>query len=170
MARFVHEFVDKPSHDSKENQVNRSYIYLGVVIAAVVVALVLSNRPRVDEESVLQEQAPAAQPGSNPLSGEASPATLPVPGMVTMVDLGAKSCIPCKMMEPILAELEKEYEGQAAIVFIDVSIHRNQADRFGIRAIPTQIFFDAKGREIVRHEGFMDKESITAVLKELGVS
>ncbi|MFO7595680.1 MAG: thioredoxin family protein [Desulfocurvibacter africanus] len=148
---------------------NRSYIYLGVVIAAVVVALVLSNRPRVADEDV-QEQAPAAQSGSNTLSGEASPATLPVPGMVTMVDLGAKSCIPCKMMEPILAELEKEYEGRAAIAFVDVSIHRNQADRFGIRAIPTQIFFDAKGREIMRHEGFMDKESITAVLKELGVS
>ncbi len=148
----------------------KSYVYLGVAIALVVVALVLSNKPRVADEDMRQERASREQSGSATSSGAASPQAVPVPGTVTMVDLGAKSCIPCKMMEPILAELEKEYEGRAAIVFIDVGIHRDQADRFGIRAIPTQIFFDAKGREIMRHEGFMDKESIVAVLKELGVS
>mgnify|MGYP002476647646 CR=1 FL=1 len=42
--------------------------------------------------------------------------------MVTMIDLGAKACIPCKMMAPILEELEREYDttGKAAIIFIDV--------------------------------------------------
>lgn len=147
----------------------RSYIYLGVAIAVVVIALVLSNKPRLADEDVRQEQAPAEQSGST-TSEAAAPATVPVPGMVTMVDLGSKSCIPCKMMEPILAELEREYVDRAAIVFIDVRFRGDQAERFGIRAIPTQIFFDAQGREIMRHEGFMDKESIKAVLKELGVS
>ncbi len=41
--------------------------------------------------------------------------TLPAKGMVTMVDLGAKKCIPCKMMAPILVKLEKDYKGKAAI-------------------------------------------------------
>lgn len=45
---------------------------------------------------------------------------LPVPGMVTMIDLGAKKCIPCKMMAPIMEKMEKKYAGKAAIVFIDV--------------------------------------------------
>ena len=66
----------------------------------------------------------------------------PVKGMVTMIDLGAKKCIPCKMMAPILAKLEKAYEGRADIVFIDVWENRQQAPRFKIRAIPTQIFFN----------------------------
>lgn len=94
---------------------------------------------------------------------------VPVPGMVTMVDLGAKSCIPCKMMEPILAELEKEYAGRAAIVFVDVYRHHEQVERFGLRAIPTQIFFDKDGHEVKRHMGFMDKASIETELARLGV-
>jgi thioredoxin 1 len=94
---------------------------------------------------------------------------VPVPGMVTMVDLGAKSCIPCKMMAPILKELEEEYRGRAAIIFIDVKEDFTQVDRFGIRAIPTQIFYDRQGREVKRHVGFMDKRSIVAELNKLGV-
>ena len=67
---------------------------------------------------------------------------LPVKGNVTMIDLGATECIPCKMMAPIMEKMEKQYAGKAAIVFIDVWKHNEQATRFGIRAIPTQIFFD----------------------------
>ncbi|MEF3169146.1 MAG: thioredoxin family protein [Deltaproteobacteria bacterium] len=84
----------------------------------------------------------------------------PVPGMVTMVDLGATSCIPCRMMAPILEELKKEYRGRAEIIFIDVWQNKDEGKRFGIRAIPTQIFFDKKGREVFRHTGFMEKQEI----------
>jgi len=94
---------------------------------------------------------------------------VPVPGMVTMVDLGAKKCIPCKMMAPIMEELEKEYEGRAAIIFIDVWENPDAGRKFGIGLIPTQIFYDAKGEEALRHEGFYDKASITAELTKLGV-
>ena len=89
--------------------------------------------------------------------------------MVTMVDLGAKSCIPCKMMAPILEKLEKVYDGKAAIVFIDVWKHREQAKRFRIRAIPTQIFFNQQGKEIYRHVGFMSEKAIVKQLKKMGV-
>jgi len=95
--------------------------------------------------------------------------TIPVRGMVTMVDLGAKTCIPCKMMAPILAKLEKEYKGKAAIVFIDVREDPAAAKRFAIRAIPTQIFFDKKGQEVRRHEGFMSEKDIIKQLSEMGV-
>lgn len=94
---------------------------------------------------------------------------LPVPGMVTMVDLGAKKCIPCKMMTPILAELEKEYKGRAAIVFIDVWENPNAGKEFAISTIPTQIFYDDNGKEVLRHVGFFDKAGIVAELKKLGV-
>ena len=94
---------------------------------------------------------------------------VPLKGMVTMIDLGAKKCIPCKMMAPILVKLEKQFEGKAAIVFIDVWEHNEQAKRFGIRAIPTQIFFNEDGREIYRHVGFMDEKAIINQLKKMGV-
>ncbi len=45
---------------------------------------------------------------------------VPVKGMVTLIDLGADQCVPCKMMAPILTKLKQEYKDRAAIVFIDV--------------------------------------------------
>jgi len=50
----------------------------------------------------------------------AAAAEVPVKGMVTLVDLGAGEGIPCKMMAPSLAKLEKRYAGKAAVVFLDV--------------------------------------------------
>jgi thioredoxin 1 len=94
---------------------------------------------------------------------------IPVKGMVTMVDLGAASCIPCKMMAPILDKLEKRYQGKAAVVFIDLRYNREAVQRFEVQAIPTQIFFDKNGREISRHIGFMSEEAIVARLTSMGV-
>ena len=94
---------------------------------------------------------------------------LPVKGMVTMIDLGADQCVPCKMMAPILAKLEKDYKDRAVIVVIDVYKHRDQIDRFRIRAIPTQIFFDADGKEVARHVGFMSEKAIVDQLTRMGV-
>ena len=48
--------------------------------------------------------------------------------------------------------------------------HRDQARRFAIRAIPTQIFFDAEGREVYRHLGFLDENSIIRQLQKMGVA
>ena len=94
---------------------------------------------------------------------------VPAKGKVTMLDLGAKKCIPCKMMAPIMAKLGKAYEGKADIVFIDVWENRDQAPRFKIKAIPTQIFFNEKGEEVYRHVGFLDEKSIVDQLTKMGV-
>jgi thioredoxin 1 len=102
-------------------------------------------------------------------TAEAEVPQAPVPGKVTMVDIGAKECIPCKMMIPIMEELEKDYKDRAAIVFIDVWVNRGAGQKYGIKLIPTQIFYDAKGREMLRHEGVMQKEAIIAELTKLGV-
>ena len=94
---------------------------------------------------------------------------VPVKGMVTLVDMGANACIPCKMMAPILEKLEKVYRGKAAIVFIDVWKNPDEAKRFNLQVIPTQIFYDKKGKEVYRHMGFMGEKDIVAVLDKLGV-
>jgi len=99
----------------------------------------------------------------------ASQAEIPVKGMVTMVDLGATKCIPCKMMAPILEKLTKQYEGHAAIIFIDVWEDNSQGRKFGVRSIPTQIFYDKDGKEVYRHQGFLAEEAIINQLARMGV-
>jgi len=86
-----------------------------------------------------------------------------------LVDLGADKCIPCKMMAPMLEELREEYKGRLEVTFIDVWKNPSAGRQYGIRAIPTQIFFDASGRELYRHEGFFSKKDILAKWQELGI-
>jgi thioredoxin 1 len=86
-----------------------------------------------------------------------------------LVDLGADKCIPCKMMAPVLADLKTNYVGQLEVEFIDVWKNPDAAKPYKIKLIPTQIFYDAKGKERFRHQGFFSKEDILAKWKELGV-
>jgi thioredoxin 1 len=86
-----------------------------------------------------------------------------------LVDLGADKCIPCKMMAPVLEELKKEYAGRLRVDFIDVWKAPEAGKPYGVEVIPTQIFFDAGGKELFRHVGFFGKEEILAKWKELGV-
>jgi thioredoxin 1 len=87
-----------------------------------------------------------------------------------LVDLGADKCIPCKKMAPILSELKTNYVGQLEVEFIDVWKKPDAAEPYKIRLIPTQIFYDASGKELFRHEGFYGKADILAKWKDLGVN
>lgn len=86
-----------------------------------------------------------------------------------LLDLGAGKCIPCKMMAPILAELKRDYADQFSTEFIDVWEYPDAGKQYGIEVIPTQIFYDADGKELFRHVGFFGKEDILGKWKELGV-
>ncbi|OHB24662.1 MAG: thiol reductase thioredoxin [Desulfuromonadaceae bacterium GWB2_53_15] len=90
-------------------------------------------------------------------------------GKPSIVDFGARSCIPCKEMAPILEELNRELTGKANVLFVDVWKDNSIGGRFRIQMIPTQIFFNVKGKEIKRHMGFMDKQDILKELKVLGM-
>ena len=103
----------------------------------------------------------------SPLQEAWSAPEIPVKNTVTMVDLGSTSCVPCKLMEPILKEMREKYKGRAAVLFVDVVKDRESARRFNIRAIPTQIFFDAAGKEVWRHAGFLEKKVIIEKLDAL---
>ncbi len=87
-----------------------------------------------------------------------------------LLDLGADKCIPCKMMKPILDELRIEYKDIFDVVFIDVWKDPAPGQKYGVRMIPTQIFFDTGGKELFRHEGFYSKEDILGKWKELGIN
>ena len=72
-------------------------------------------------------------------------------------------------MAPILKDLKAEYAGRMDVEFIDVWKNPDAGKDHKIKLIPTQIFFDASGKERFRHEGFYGKEDILAKWKELGV-
>lgn len=91
-------------------------------------------------------------------------------GKPALVDFGANSCIPCRQLRPILKEIGKEYAGKAGILVIDVYKYPNLAKEYKIQLLPTLVFFDSKGKEVFRHVGLLDKNTIVAKLKEIGVS
>jgi len=85
-------------------------------------------------------------------------------------DFGAKKCIPCKKMAPILDQMTKEYKDRLIVKFTDVWMPENvrEAKEHGISSIPTQIFFDKNGKELWRHVGYISKEDILEKWKSLG--
>lgn len=122
-----------------------------VIILAVAVVVVV----------VMKKNNAAAPPGQP---------TTQTAGIPRLVDLGSTTCIPCKMMAPILEDLKKEYTGKLQVDFIDVNANEEAGKPYKIKLIPTQVFFDAAGKELWRHEGFFSKEDILAKWKELGVA
>lgn len=90
-------------------------------------------------------------------------------GQPTVLDLGARTCVPCKKMAPVLEALATEYQGKANVLFVDVREDQAAARKFGIQMIPTQIFFDASGKEVKRHVGGMEKADILKGLKAAGL-
>jgi thioredoxin 1 len=86
-----------------------------------------------------------------------------------LLDFGRGKCIPCKKMAPILEELSEEYNNRVVIKIIEIDQERELTEENKIRLIPTQIFFDSKNKEVLRHEGFMSKEDIKKVFEKMGV-
>jgi thioredoxin 1 len=121
---------------------------IGIVIAAVIVVVTIKRG---------EEEAPSAS------AGHITDAALPV-----LLDLGSDTCVPCRKMEPILAALREDFADEFQVRFIDVRKSYDQAKPYGVRLIPTQVFFDAAGNELFRHEGFYSRGDILARWRELG--
>lgn len=85
-----------------------------------------------------------------------------------LVDVGADKCIPCKMMAPILEELKTEYAGRMDVSFVDAWKKPEEAKKYQVKMIPTQIFYSTEGKELFRRSGFIGKEDILAKWLELG--
>ena len=77
--------------------------------------------------------------------------------MITLMDFYADWCGPCKLMAPIFAELEKEYEGKVEFKKVDVEANGDVAVEYGIQSIPTFVIVKDK-KEASRKIGGMPKE------------
>ena len=137
-----------------------------VVVLLVAVAAVFALKHNQDRP---MRNGSAGRRGTRPGHHRSTTVPATTVALPRLVDLGADKCIPCKMMAPILEELKTTYAGQLQVEFIDVWKNPDAGEQYGIRVIPTQIFFDADGKELFRHEGFFAKEDMLAKWKELGV-
>ena len=125
----------------------------------IVVALVFLAGVACAQENQSRNPAPPAKKAKLP----GQKASLP-----RLIDLGADRCVPCIMMAPILEQLKKDYSGQFEVEFLDVWKDPVAGRQYGIRLIPTQIFFDPSGKELFRHEGFYARQDILGKWQELG--
>jgi thioredoxin 1 len=91
--------------------------------------------------------------------------------LITFVELGSVNCIPCKAMQKVMKSIEEKYGNQIRITFYDVwkEEQAHYAQDYNIRLIPTQVFLDANGKELMRHEGYFPENDIDTFLKSKGL-
>jgi thioredoxin 1 len=152
-----------------------------LIVAAVALAAVAAVALKQQAKSLSQSQTSNSTPMTAAVAAEGTAAETIPPAVMSeaspaataklprLVDLGASKCIPCKMMKPILDDLKANYADRFTTVFLDVWENPDEGKKYGIQMIPTQIFYDAEGKERFRHMGFYSKEDILGKWKELGV-
>jgi thioredoxin 1 len=132
----------------KEN--TKKYLILGALVVVVCGVMIAKN---------LKTHQQAAGLADDTVIGKGKP---------VLLELGSHSCVPCKKMMPILAELSTE-QSAFTVSFVDVWAAEEKSEQYNIELIPTQIFFDKDGAELFRHVGFYPKEDILKKWKELGI-
>jgi len=90
---------------------------------------------------------------------------------VTFIELGSVRCIPCQQMQPVMKAIETKYGKDVKVDFHDVWTDAGKpfGVKYGIEAIPTQIFLDETGKEYYRHVGFFPEEELVNILQMKGV-
>lgn len=83
-----------------------------------------------------------------------------------VVDFWAEWCGPCRMVGPIIDEISNDYEGKAVVAKIDVDSNQEFAAKYGVRNIPTVLFFK-DGELVDRKVGVAPKENYTETLDNL---
>lgn len=130
-----------------------------LAVAGAVAAIAL--RPKVG-------QKPSA---GQPTAGAAAPlAAAPEQRLPVLLELGSETCVPCRAMQPVLDGLRRDFADEFEVVFHDVRKDPGIGQEYGIQLIPTQIFLDASGKEIYRHEGFYPREEILKVWRSQGLA
>ncbi len=84
---------------------------------------------------------------------------------VVLVDFWAPWCGPCKMIAPVLEELDGEIEGKAKIVKVDVDENQGTASKYGIMSIPTLLLFK-DGEVVDKVVGFQPKEALAQLIEK----
>jgi len=144
-----------------------------IIVAGGIIAIALFLKSGRAADNAGRAPAPARQtapgqplaslPGSANATGQAPQQALP-----RFLDLGTTTCAPCKVMLGVMEELRQRFPGSLIVDFINVNLDSGAMDSYGLRAIPSQIFFAPDGTELFRHTGVMRADDIVAKWAELG--
>jgi thioredoxin 1 len=85
--------------------------------------------------------------------------------MIKLLDFWAEWCGPCKFMEPILEELEKELSGKVKIEKINVDENQDKSQEFGVMSIPTYVIVK-DDKEVERIIGATSKENLLKAISK----
>lgn len=83
---------------------------------------------------------------------------------IVLADFYSDSCVPCKRMSPLLAEIEETYPENFKLVKININFDAELAEKYGVQAAPTLIFFK-NGEEKARLRGTVKKSEIMEIIE-----
>jgi thioredoxin 1 len=91
--------------------------------------------------------------------------------LVTFIEIGSVNCIPCNLMQPVMKKVEETFGRQVKVIFYDVwtPAGKPYGEKYNVRAIPTQVYLDADGKEFKRHVGYAPFEDVKEILAKKGV-
>lgn len=88
---------------------------------------------------------------------------------LSLIELGANGCIPCRKMDTVLVEIKEIYKEKLNIQIFNITKDdgKKAAKYFELNAIPVQIILNIQGKEVFRHIGFLSTEDLQTKIDEL---
>jgi thioredoxin 1 len=141
----------------------RLFLFRGRLVAAVIGSALIAGVGAY----LLIDRAVATPPPFNQVAAVDEVRAALRLGKPTVVEFGANACATCRDMKPVLEALRREHGERITVIDVDIVKQREYIGRYRIQLMPTQVFFDAQGREIERNLG---KISAGDILAKLGVA
>lgn len=86
-------------------------------------------------------------------------------GTLSLVDFYSDSCVPCKRMSLVLAQLEEEFQGKIAIGKVNIAYETELVEKYEVTAVPTFLFFK-NGEQIEKLTGVQKKADLEKIISE----
>ena len=159
----------------------RTYQIVALTVVLAAVAFIAGLKVRAGTAAPAPGPAQAASSDAAEAEGDACCPPLPATerntgappktptgsGLPCLVEFEAEAPEDCQLMEEVLKEVAVELAGRIDVVVIDTDLYPEEATRWRLRLVPTQIVLDAEGEELWRHEGYVSAQELLARLDTL---
>lgn len=84
---------------------------------------------------------------------------------IVLADFYSDSCVPCKRLSPVIAEIEEQFGDKAKFVKININFDAELAEKYEVQSVPTVVFF-RNGEELSRLNGTVKKLDIISEIEK----